>query len=358
VSMQITTALHGGIAAAIAALVVAACDAHPTAQNASPTPKGRTRLRKALVAGIATLLLVGCSDLPTGSDEPLAPDGPQLLINGVDDFDRTAVAAIMVYQPDHPTSPGWRSFCSGTLIHKRVLLTAGHCVQGIERQLNAGVFHAAWISFQHDPLAHFNADPAVADPASGGWYAIESLHDNPDNPDFSDFPALLEIHPDFHDSGAIILRDRVKGIQPMKIPSRPGEVENLLGRAGCVEGADCGLVGVGYGLTEFPLVEIPPLQVRRSAPLLYKGIDALWVRNLQAPPGSAFGALCFGDSGGPVVLLKDNGRDRIITAMVSPPEDPFAFPCTNAHLSYRVDTETHLDFIREVILQSLRGGPN
>jgi hypothetical protein len=314
-------------------------------------------LGSGLAAGIAALLLAGCSDIPTQTDGPRAPDGPQLLINGSDDFDRTAVAALMVYQPNHPTSPGWRSFCSGTLIHLRVIMTAGHCVQGIERQLNAGVFHAAWISFQHDPLAHFNADPSVAAPASGGWHAIESLHDNPDNPDFSNFPALLEVHPDFHDSGAIILKERVKGIQPMKIPSRPGEVERLLARAGCVLGADCGLIGVGYGLMEFP----PPfmaLQVRRSAPLLYKGIDSVWVRNLQAPPGSEYGALCLGDSGGPVVLLKDNGRDRIITAMLSPPEDPFAFPCTNAHLSYRVDTETHLDFIKEVIRQSLRGGPN
>jgi hypothetical protein len=241
-----------------------------------------------------------------------------------------------------------------------VLLTAGHCVQGIERQLNAGVFHAAWISFQHDPLAHFNADPAVADPASGGWYAIESLHDNPDNPDFGNFPRILEIHPDFHDSGAIILKERVKGIQPMKTPTRPGEVERLLDRAGCVLGADCGLVGVGYGLPEFP----PPfnaLQVRRSAPLLYKSVDPLWVRNLQAPPGSEYGALCFGDSGGPIILQKDNGRDRIILAMVSPPEDPFIPPCanpSNAHLSYRLDTETHLEFIKDVILLSLRGGPN
>jgi hypothetical protein len=318
-----------------------------------------TTVRHGLVAGIAALLLAGCSDVPTGSGG-LEPDEPQLLINGSDDFDRTAVAAIMVYDPNFVAKPGWRSFCSGTLIHKRVLLTAGHCVQGIERQLNAGVFHAAWISFQQDPLAHFNADPAVADPASGGWYAIESLHDNPDNPDFGNFPGILEIHPDFHDSGAIILQERVKGIQPMKIPTRPGEVERLLDRAGCVLGADCGLVGVGYGLPEFP----PPfnaLQVRRSAPLLYKSVDPLWVRNLQAPPGSDYGALCFGDSGGPIILQKDNGRDRIILAMVSPPEDPFIPPCanpSNAHLSYRLDTETHLEFIKDVILLSLRGGPN
>jgi hypothetical protein len=39
-------------------------------------------------------------------------------------------------------------------------------------------------------------------------------------------------------------------------------------------------------------------------------------------------------------------------------DDPFAFPCTAVAVHYRVDTEEHLDFIKEVILLSLRGGPN
>jgi hypothetical protein len=320
---------------------------------------GTIPVRSCITAALGALLLVGCADVPTGTGGAPQPDGPRLLINGSDDFERTAVAAIMAYDPNHPNSPGWRSFCTATLIHKRVLTTAGHCIQFIEAQVAAGRMEAVWISFQQDPLAHFNAPPAQADPASGGWYAIESLHDNPANPDFSDFEHYLEIHPDFHDSGAIILEDRVKGIQPMKLPSRPGEVEALLGRAGCAPGVDCGLVGVGYGLREFPPPP-SPLQARQSAPLRYEGVDSLWVRTIQSPPGSPFGAVCFGDSGGPVVLQKGNGRDRTVVAMISDSEDPFAFPCTDnvAALNYRVDTEVHLNFIEDVILQSLRGGPN
>jgi hypothetical protein len=322
---------------------------------------GISRVRAGVLAGIAALLVAGCSDLPTGSDQSSEPGGPQLLINGTDDFDRTAVAAIMVYDPNHPGKPGWRSFCTATLIHKRVLTTAGHCIQFIEAQLAAGRMEAVWISFQQDPLAHFNTPPAVADPASGGWYAIESLHDNPANPDFSDWQHYLEIHPDFHDSGAIILQERVRGIQPMKLPSRPGEVEALLGRAGCTRGADCGLLGVGYGLREFP-PSFMPLQARQSAPFLYEGFDSLWVRTFQAAAGSSYGGMCFGDSGGPVILQKQNGRDRTIVAMISDVDDPVNFSsCTDPNtlaLNYRVDTETHLDFINAVILQSLHGGPN
>jgi hypothetical protein len=322
---------------------------------------GIIRVRAGVLAGIAALLVAGCSDLPTGSDQSSEPGGPQLLINGTDDFDRTAVAAIMVYDPNHPGKPGWRSFCTATLIHKRVLTTAGHCIQFIEAQLAAGRMEAVWISFQQDPLAHFNTPPAEANPASGGWHAIESLHDNPANPDFSDWENHLAIHPDFHDSGAIILKDHVKGIQPMKLPSRPGEVEALLGRAGCVPGADCGLVGVGYGLREFP-PPFMPFQARQSAPLLYERVDSLWVWTFQAAPGSSFGAICFGDSGGPIVLQKANGRDRVIVAMIAETEDPVLFTtCADpslAALNYRVDTATHLDFINAVILQSLHGGPN
>jgi hypothetical protein len=192
------------------------------AHRCSSSPPAQCVRTDSPAEGVAALLLVGCSDVPTGTDRFGKPDGPQLLINGSDDFDRTAVAAIMVYNPDHPGKPGWRSFCTATLIHKRVLTTAGHCIQGIQRQVAAGIMEAVWISFQQDPLAHFNTPPAQADPASGGGYEIESLHDNPANPDFSDFGHYLAIHPDLHDSGAIILKDRVKGIQPMKLPSRPG----------------------------------------------------------------------------------------------------------------------------------------
>jgi hypothetical protein len=322
---------------------------------------GTVPIRSCILAALGALLLVGCADVPTGNAGARDPGEPRLLINGSDDFDRTAVAAIMVYDPNHPNSPGWRSFCTATLIHKRVLTTAGHCIQFIEAQVAAGRMEAVWISFQQDPLANFNRPPAEADPASGGWYEIESLHDNPANPDFSDWEHYLEIHPDFHDSGAIILKDRVKGIQPMKLPSRTGEVEALLGRADCVQGADCGLVGVGYGLKEFPPPP-SPLQARQSAPLLYERVDSLWVWTFQAAPGSLFGATCFGDSGGPIVLQKANGRDWVIVAMIAETEDPVLFTtCADPNLAalhYRVDTKVHLDFINDVILESLRGGPN
>jgi hypothetical protein len=109
---------------------------------------------------------------------------PRFVVNGEDDFEHAAAAAIMVYDPNHPERPGWRSMCGAALVHRRDMQTAGHCIQFVEADLALGRTHAAWISFQQDPLAHFSADPAVADPATGGWYEIASLHNNPDNVGF------------------------------------------------------------------------------------------------------------------------------------------------------------------------------
>lgn len=200
-------------------------------------------------AGMAAILAVilACSDTgPTGPHGAAAEVKPLMLINGVDDFGHRAAGAIMIYDPAFPDKPGWRSFCSAALIHERVVQTAGHCIQFLEAGLAAGVVKAAWISFQQDPEAHFTADPAVADPASGGWYEIESLHNNPDNPDWvalrqaaqeaetrEDSAEIRANWGKFHDSGAIVLRKAVNAIRPMSMASRRGTVNGFLRSSGC-----------------------------------------------------------------------------------------------------------------------------
>lgn len=318
-------------------------------------------IRRIRGATVVALALAGCTDLASGPDTVPDSPAPQYLINGVDDFVHDAAAAIMVFVD--PTRLGvfeWRSFCTGVLVHDRVIQTAGHCIQFMQQELDAGTMKAVWISFQYDPRAHFNADPDVEDPASGGWHEVESLHNNPDN---IDFVQLRQSPPEevnavwgkFHDTGAIVLKAPVEGIEPVKMASRPGSVGRLLGAAGCGHpnpvrrNRFCKLLDVSYGLQEFPPTTNPAVQVRHSALLRYKGIDPLFIATFDDPPGSEFGANCLGDSGSPVWLLKPNGKDRIVVAISSSPADPFGPPCSTGALQYRTDTRSHQRFISGVI---------
>jgi hypothetical protein len=324
------------------------------------TPIPGTPVTVTTVALLAVTL--ACSDpVPTAPYSERAEVEPQMLINGVDDFGHDATAAIMVYDDPNQTGvSGWRSFCTGVLVHQRVIQTAGHCIQFMQQQLDAGTMKAVWISFQHDPRAHFNADPALHNPASGGWYEVESLRNNPDNIDFvqlrqSPPEEVLAVWGKFHDTGAIVLKKPVKGIKPVEMARRPGSVKRLLRASQCEHpnakwrNRFCKLLDVSYGLQEFPPTADPPEQVRHSALLRYKGIDAKFIATFDDPPGGDFGANCLGDSGSPVWLLKPNGKDRIVIAISSSPADPFGPPCATGALQYRTDTRSHQRFIRGVI---------
>ena len=274
----------------------------------------------------------------------LGTSDARALVNGTDDFSHPAVAAILVYEPGSPRGD-WVAHCSAFLIHPRVVLTAGHCVQGIQADLAAGVYLDARVSFQQNPF-----DPATyveGDPEASGWFAIDEIVNNPDNPDWLNIPEIIETWGTWHDQGALILAEPVRHIKPLRVPWMPGSVEFLM-KLRCEFLSHlpqfCQPLLVGYGLQDFPPSFVP--NRRQSVVTTYQGIDPLFIHTLGDP-----GDACPGDSGGAVIMETGRSHDLVV-ALISSPADPLAPFCTGGSIQYRLDTESSIRFMWDVIFDA------
>lgn len=234
---------------------------------------------------------------------------------GQPDETHTNVGAMVV---DWPGSGPWQ-FCTGTLVHPRVFLTAGHCTDAVAEY---GI-ETVWVNFDRDAV---NEDTLLL---------VDEVITHPD---------YAWGGADPHDVGALVLAEPATDIPLANLPDL-GLLDDLKKDGDLRTGPDgARFVVVGYGGTlSWPPPDITYEDERLWAESEYKALTKVWLHMFQNRL-SDDGGTCFGDSGGPAFWTEADGTE-VLVGITSWGDSQ----CVATGFDYRVDIPATLDFLYDVI---------
>ena len=246
------------------------------------------------------------------------------------------VGAGVFLQSIFPPTPAPMVCGSGTLIHPRVFLTAGHATALLETVLAGGTFSLS------DFRLGFGSN--ALDPSS--WRTVSNVLTHPDYAAKAQTESGLGAIP-LPDVGVIIFPDPIRDILPEALPPL-GFLDALQASGKLRAGADqAKFTVVGYGVELGDPVghlPFPPDGLRRVAQSEFSNLGDRWLFLNQNPAqGNGGGGSC--DSGGPVFWMDPSTETKTLVATTSRGD------LANRALAvdYRVDTLEALSFLNDVI---------
>jgi V8-like Glu-specific endopeptidase len=248
------------------------------------------------------------------------------------DFEHDYVGLLVFYTtPDPETGDPFSHRCSGTLISPTVVLTAGHCTEGVDE---GRIYFQQSVAPNYDPEAFggWGGDPTTGYPYQGGL----TFH-RADNYGFHDF----EGYPENRDAGVVVLD------APYTPPS--GKF-GLLPQAGAVDRYVASFKKKqnalfrtsGYGLSGTTPQPTSFRERLTAIGYLVENQDPVTTYNIKttANASQGKGGSCNGDSGGPVFFE----GTRVIAAVVSFGQNA---KCRGLDFSYRIDRAPVLNWIND-----------
>jgi hypothetical protein len=296
---------------------------------------------KRLAGVISALAMVMVTALPAGAITWGEPDTTGAY---------PAVGAIMIdWRVIGVPEFGLGIYCSGTLIHERVFLTAGHCADGLvaDGLIDGDGFPISGVGGEADIWVSFDKDPSDFDPPNGVTRCGTCLDivRVVNSPLYRWGPSS-----DPHDIAAIILAEPV-GITPM-LYAGLGDLEDLRRSKAPRNGESRErFTVVGYGgsvIDEPPPWDIEDLDHRAIAQSSFQTLHDAWLRVSQNQSKGDQGT-CYGDSGGPI--LRHMGTTEVVVGVTSWGD----VPCASMGFYYRVDIEHSQQFIASVIGEAEAG---